>query len=207
MRFFFLAQNHLVLGDSPNLLNAIWIKSETVPEWCFRNLNSLVVEGCDFLSDAILPSHLFPFLSNLKTLEVRNCNSVKAIFVHSNNIGPQGNLMILSNLEKLCVVMCRELLEIVAKDETATEEANKEIVMFPRVDFLMLCDLYNLRCIYPGMHIAEWPKLEELCVVHCPSLNFFATEFQSSRDSHPECPAIFPANQQALVSLEKVWFF
>jgi len=38
------------------------------------------MDGCHFLSDVLLPLNLLPFLTNFKTLEVRNCDSVKAIF-------------------------------------------------------------------------------------------------------------------------------
>jgi hypothetical protein len=162
----------------------------------------LVVKGCEFLADAVLPSHLLPFLSNLKTLEVQNCNSIKAIFVYTK-VGPQGCLG-LPLLEKLCVENCDNILEIVAKDETATEDANKVTTIFPRITYLMLRNLYNLRHIYPGVHILEWPILKELHVVHCPILNFFTTEFQSSRDLHSEYQESFPTIQQTFVSLEKV---
>jgi len=38
------------------------------------------MDGCHFLSDVLLPLNLLPFLTNLEMLEVRNCDSVKAIF-------------------------------------------------------------------------------------------------------------------------------
>ncbi|XP_045802095.1 uncharacterized protein LOC123895675 isoform X1 [Trifolium pratense] len=200
-KLFLLKQEHLVFVDS-HLLKSIWLKSETVPNWCFCNLISLVVEGCEFLADAVLPSHLLPFLSNLKTLEVRNCNSIKAIFVNTK-VGPQGCLG-LPLLEKLYVGNCKELLEIVAKEETDTEDANKVITIFPKITYLMLLNLYNLRCIYPGVHILEWPILKELHVVHCPILKFFTTVVQSSRDLPSEYQDSFPTIQQTFVSLEKV---
>jgi hypothetical protein len=153
------------------------------------------VEGCEFLAEAVLPSHLLPFLSNLKKLEVQNCNSIKAIFVYTK-VEPQGCLG-LPLLEKLSVKNCKMLREIVAKEETATEDANKVITIFPKITYLSLLNLYKLRCIYPGVHILEWPILKKLHVVHCPALKFFTTEFQSSRDLHSEY-------QENFVSLEKV---
>jgi len=169
-----------------------------VPDVCFCNLKSLVVEGCEFLSDVILPSHLLPFLRNLKSLEVRKCNSVEAIFVYTKT-GPEGSLN-LPSLEKLRVENCENLVEIVAKDKTATGEATEEIIMFPRATFLKLWNLYNLSCIYPEKHILECSTLTELHVVRCPKLNFFTTEFHSSH----ECQGNSLTNQQAFVSLEKV---
>jgi hypothetical protein len=163
------------------------------------------VEGCEFLAEAVLPSHLLPFLSNLKKLEVQNCNSIKAIFVYTK-VEPQGCLG-LPLLEKLSVKNCKMLREIVAKEETATEDANKVITIFPKITYLILWNLDNLRCIYPGVHILEWPVLKELHVLHCPILKFFIIESQSSRDLHSESQDSFPTIQQAFVSLEKVCFF
>jgi len=40
----------------------------------------LIVFGCRFLSDAVLPFHLFPLLLKLEALEVRYCDYVKTIF-------------------------------------------------------------------------------------------------------------------------------
>ena len=98
---------------------------------------------------------------------------MKAIFVYTN----QGSLQ---SLEKLEVGMCKELVEIVAKDETATEEANEELHLFPNITSLKVKCLPNLRCIYPEMPIQEWPVLKKLYVEECPKLKFFATECQHS---------------------------
>jgi len=111
------------------------------------------------------------FPKKLKSLEVRKCNSVEAIFVYTKT-GPEGSLNLLS-LEKLCAENCENLVEIVAKDKTATGEAIEEIILFPSATFLKLWNLYNLNYIYPDKHIFRCSELTELHVVHCPKLNFF----------------------------------
>ncbi|KAJ1392591.1 P-loop containing nucleoside triphosphate hydrolase [Sesbania bispinosa] len=251
----FLQRDHLVFQDSP-LLKEIWLKSDKIPDWCFCNLTSLVVEGCEFLSNAILPFHLLRFLQNLQVLRVRECDSVEAIFDHTEmvnmepasdpfsiplkklileklpilkhiwNEDPQGSL-ILPFLEEVSVIGCKSiqslfpasvakdclkilhvencdgLVEIVAKNE-ATEEANEELVVFPRMTSLRLRNLPKLRCICPGIHVLEWPVLKELDVLQCQVLKFIASEFQNSPDSQPEAEDSFPTGQQAFVSLKKV---
>lgn len=198
------AQNHIVFGDS-RMLQEIR-NSETLPEGYFHNLTSMVVEDCEFLSDAILPSHLLHLLSNLKKLQVRRCNSLKAVFSHTKitDMGPQGSL---THLEELHVENCEELVAIVEKGEAETDEANKEIAIFSSITLLRLSNLPNLRCIYPGTHILKWGKLKELHVKHCQKLKFFATEYQNSTGLNQYDQDRFSTDQQEVVSLEKVWHF
>ncbi|RZC01714.1 hypothetical protein D0Y65_017080 [Glycine soja] len=71
-------ESSLSLRDSP--LQVIWLDSRRIPTSCFSNLNSLTVDGCQFLTDVVIPFYLLPFLTNLEKLQVRNCGSVKSIF-------------------------------------------------------------------------------------------------------------------------------
>ncbi|MED6112189.1 hypothetical protein PIB30_059419 [Stylosanthes scabra] len=78
----FLVEERLTLGRQPELKD-LWLgKLHTQGVYSSGfNLKHLVVEGCDeFFTNAILPSHLLPFLTGLEVLEVRRCNSVEAIF-------------------------------------------------------------------------------------------------------------------------------
>ncbi|KAJ1392588.1 Leucine-rich repeat domain superfamily [Sesbania bispinosa] len=118
-------------------------------------------------------------------------------------ISTEGSLC-LPSLEKLHVENCEELVEIVAKDGAAIEEANKELIIFPSLSSLKLWNLPRLRCIYPGMRILEWPMLKVLNVIHCQMLKIFATVFQNSPVSYSEGEDSFPTDQQSFVSLEKV---
>ncbi|KAH1240881.1 putative disease resistance protein [Glycine max] len=71
-------ESSLSLIDSP--LQVIWLDSRRIPKSCFSNLNSLRVDGCQFLTDVVIPFYLLPFLTNLQQLEVSDCRSVKSIF-------------------------------------------------------------------------------------------------------------------------------
>ncbi|MED6204276.1 hypothetical protein PIB30_007747 [Stylosanthes scabra] len=62
-------------------LQEIWTREVPIPVHCTScKLKYLVVDGCEFLSNAIIPSHLLPLLTNLEELVVRDCDSVEAIF-------------------------------------------------------------------------------------------------------------------------------
>ncbi|KAG5021834.1 hypothetical protein JHK85_018176 [Glycine max] len=68
----------LSLGDSP--LQVIWLDSRRIPKSCFSKLKSLTVDGCQFLTDVVIPFYLLPLLTNLEHLVVSDCRSVKSIF-------------------------------------------------------------------------------------------------------------------------------
>ncbi|KAL5160128.1 Disease resistance protein [Glycine soja] len=71
-------ESSLSLRDSP--LQVIWLDSRWIPKSCFSKLNSLTVDGCQFLTDVVIPFYLLPLLTNLEELKVRKCGSVKSIF-------------------------------------------------------------------------------------------------------------------------------
>ncbi|KAK7382042.1 hypothetical protein VNO80_00696 [Phaseolus coccineus] len=68
------------LNLSQRDIQELYLGSRPIPNSSFNLLNFLTVDDCQFLSDVILPLYLLPFLTNLETLKVRNCDSVKAIF-------------------------------------------------------------------------------------------------------------------------------
>ncbi|XLS80925.1 hypothetical protein HN51_046756 [Arachis hypogaea] len=79
----------------------------------------------------------------------------------------------MSNMIRIDVKNCEELVEIVTKDDEAdNEEINKELIMFPKLTSLTLYNLPNLTYIYAGMQILNLPKLRELDISHCK----FATD-------------------------------
>ncbi|KAI4353813.1 hypothetical protein L6164_002739 [Bauhinia variegata] len=75
----------LNLRDHPQLsqLEEFWHGNVPLPENCFANLKSLVVENCEFLSIGI-PCHVLPYLKNLEELQVESCKSMEKIFDISN---------------------------------------------------------------------------------------------------------------------------
>ena len=74
-------RSNIDLKDSP--VQEIWLRLHSLhipPHFRFKYLDTLIVDGCHFLSDAVLPFSLLPLLPNLETLKVRNCDFVKIIF-------------------------------------------------------------------------------------------------------------------------------
>ena len=61
-------------------IQVLCLGSWPIANSCFGLLDSLILKGCQFLSDEILPFNLLPLLTNLQTLEVQNCDYVQTIF-------------------------------------------------------------------------------------------------------------------------------
>nr|XP_029146861.1 uncharacterized protein LOC112729682 [Arachis hypogaea] len=112
----------------------------------------------------------------LEEVVVIDCKSIKNLLPISVSMG---------SIQKLDVRNCEELVEIVANNEAATEETNKELSMFPTLTSLTLQDLPDLTHIYAGMQILNWPELRELDVYHCKLLKKFAPDSIASAGKPP----------------------
>ncbi|KAL5160904.1 putative disease resistance protein [Glycine soja] len=161
-------ESSLSLRDSP--LQVIWLDSRRIPKSCFSNLNSLTVEGCQFLTDVVIPFYLLPFLTNLEELQVRKCGSVKSIFDVKTAMGlgaaafPRPlpfslKKLTLERLPKLENVwnedphgiLTMQLLQhvIVAEDNADPREANLELTFpCPCVSSLKLQGLPKFKYFY-----------------------------------------------------------
>ncbi|XLT46133.1 hypothetical protein HN873_038737 [Arachis hypogaea] len=80
----------------------------------------------------------------LEEVVVNGCKSLTSLLPAS---------LPMSNMKKIDVKNCEELVEIVTKDEADNEETNKELIMFPELTSLTLHNLPNLTYIYAGMQI------------------------------------------------------
>ncbi|KAL5144127.1 putative disease resistance protein [Glycine soja] len=140
----------LNLKDSPASLTAY---PPTLPLQVV--LDTLIVDGCHFLSDAVLPFSLLPLLPKLKTLQVRNCDSVKIIF-DVTTMGPLPFALKSLILERL------PNLENVWN--SYPKETNVELTL-PEVKSLALCDLPKLKydMLKPFTHLEPHP-LNQLCI-------------------------------------------
>ncbi|XP_052113694.1 uncharacterized protein LOC107473397 [Arachis duranensis] len=95
--------------------------------------------------------------SFLEEVVVNGCKSLTSLLPAS---------LLMSNMKKIEVKNCEELVEIVTKDEANNEETNKELIMFPELILLTLHNLPNLTYIYGGMQILNLPELRELDISH-----------------------------------------
>ncbi|KAI5397454.1 uncharacterized protein LOC127092588 [Lathyrus oleraceus] len=69
---------YLSLSDHP-VLKDLWY-GQVDHQNVFCNLKHLVVQRCDFLSHVLFPSNIVQVLHGLEKLEVKECDSLKAIF-------------------------------------------------------------------------------------------------------------------------------
>ncbi|XP_015948352.3 uncharacterized protein LOC107473323 isoform X1 [Arachis duranensis] len=254
----FLNQTFLFLNDYPEMQGK-WVGASGIPvEWSFNYLKYLEVEGCDFLTNAVLPSHLLPLLRNLENLTVKKCKFVAAIFdvkdtppehddpnkivkipvkkiileelptlTHVWNNDPKPSLSFPSlekvfveecksikslfpasvprdNLQHLDVRNCGELEEIVTIPQDAN---NKEISMlFPKLTWLVLWALPELRCICSGMHslLDQSVVLTRLYVFGCPRLTVFPADIQNSDPRGEDCFANDDDKHSFVSSAQKV---
>lgn len=67
----------LELSKYPEL-KELWYKSVGPKQFC--NLASLVVQRCNWLSNFLISLNMLQALSNLKEIEVRDCDSLEAVF-------------------------------------------------------------------------------------------------------------------------------
>ena len=144
-------RSNIDLKDSP--VQEIWLRLHSLhipPHFRFTYLDTLIVDGCHFLSDAVLPFSLLPLLPKLKTLQVRNCDFVKIIF----DVTTMGPLPFA--LEDL-------ILERLPNLENVWN-SNVELT-FPQVKSLSLCDLPKLKydMLKPFTHLEPHP-LNQLCI-------------------------------------------
>ncbi|XVF42806.1 hypothetical protein PTKIN_Ptkin01aG0394600 [Pterospermum kingtungense] len=132
----------------------------------FCNLKKLKVEYCDGLLKHVWskdPQGKYSF-QNLREVTVRECWSLKSLFPFSIAKG----LMYLESLE----VNCCGVEEIVS--EKIFEGLQEDICFeFRQLSFLVLWELPEFKCFYPGVHITLWPVLKKLRTYKCEKIKIF----------------------------------
>ncbi|KAL5124988.1 hypothetical protein HKD37_02G005287 [Glycine soja] len=172
----------LILRDNP-LLQEIWHDSLPIPDLCFRYLHSLIVDGCQFLSE-VLPFNLLPLLPKLETLEVRKCDSVKIIFDVKCTI----------TLDRIVTTMgpASFPLPFPLKKLTLSELPNVENVWnedprrILRIQLLQEVHVDKCEClasVFPASVAQDLVKLETLVVQHCEELMAIVAD---PRGTNPE---------------------
>ncbi|RYR24640.1 hypothetical protein Ahy_B02g058150 isoform E [Arachis hypogaea] len=128
----------------------------------------------------------------LEEVVVNGCKCLTSLFPAS---------VAMSNIKKLDVRNCEELVEIVTKDEIDNEKTtNKELIVFPKLTLLTLHNLPNLTCIYVGMQISNLPELIEFDVSHCNLIKKFADSAPKVVTPHLEGLSI---DKEGVMMLEK----
>ena len=130
---------------------------------------------------------------NLRQVQVSECETLKSLF-------PTSVAKSLEQLESLLIHDCGLMEEIVALEE-GLETTTKFV--FPRITFLSLKSLPELKCFYPGKHTSRWPSLEELTICKCNKVRIVASNELSfpNTDGSGHCVPV----RQPLFCVEKVW--
>ncbi|XP_028759120.1 uncharacterized protein LOC114718038 [Neltuma alba] len=163
--------SNLQLSGHPEL-QEIWEGLTLVPDGGFSNLKYLKVDGCQFLSHYVIPCHLVPFLRNLEDLQVRNCDSIKAIF----EVG---------SLFPFFIPVKRLTLQQLPHLENVWNEDPQEVLSFPSLQHVYIHKCRSLRSLFPAsMAQCKLESLEFLLVECCEGLvEIVASEEIASEES------------------------
>ena len=110
----------------------------------------------------------------LRTIEIWDCSSLKSVF-------PTSVMKALMQLEKLEIINCATVEEIVEKEE-GIETTN--LFVFPQLITLKLQNLPELKSFYPGNHTLECPSLKDLYIVKCGKLKIFGSNKSSVEETN-----------------------
>ena len=110
----------------------------------------------------------------LKTVYIHRCSNLKSVF-------PTSVAKALMQLEKLEIKDCATVEEIVAKEEGIETTT---LFVFPRLSFLYLERLPELKSFYPGKHTSEWPLLNKLKIYDCDKLKIFGSNKSSVEETN-----------------------
>ncbi|XP_044477765.1 uncharacterized protein LOC123205033 isoform X3 [Mangifera indica] len=134
----------------------------------FQSLEALELKAINFekIWDDKLPITSCCY-QNLERLIVDGCQKLKFVF-------PSSIIESFKQLQHLEISCCKELKEIVAKEETN----DTTTFIFPRVVFLKLRELPELTTFYHGKHNSNWPMLKELEVHGYGRLDIFTSKYK-----------------------------
>ncbi|GKV25989.1 hypothetical protein SLEP1_g35356 [Rubroshorea leprosula] len=143
-------------------------------------------------------------VEKLKKLIIQGYDNLEYLFSSSIARG----LVMLSRVE---IRECKRMREIIVI-ENAEE---KENLIFPQLNFLLLKDLQNIVGFYSGNCIVEFPSLKQLQVLNCPKLEGFIVKYFASTnvtadkqpffDEHVAFPNLESLTLTHLKNLDIIW--
>ena len=110
------------------------------------------------------PERIIGF-GNLRLLKVHDCDSLTYLFSPSI-----AKLLVM--LEEIEVFNCQKIEEILARAREEEGE-EKDIVLFEKVNSIVLDNLPNLGCFCNEVNAFRWPSLKEMRLQSCPTLRMF----------------------------------
>jgi uncharacterized pyridoxamine 5'-phosphate oxidase family protein len=143
---------HLKLSEYPELKELWYGKLE---HNVFRSLKYLVVHQCEFLSEVLFQPNLLEVLMNLEELDIKDCNSLEAVFDLRDEFAKEILVKNSTQLKKLKLSNLPKLKHVWMKDthntmrfqnlsEVSVEECRSLISIFPLSlarDLILLQDL------------------------------------------------------------------
>ncbi|KAI4353825.1 hypothetical protein L6164_002750 [Bauhinia variegata] len=144
---------YLKLSDYPEA-EKVWHGKVPLPKACFRRLQTLVVENCDFLSN-VIPSHLLLYL---KKLQVKNCIYAEVIF-DLNDMNMTTNEKVSFSLEILTLDQLPNLKHVWSKDP--------EGISFINLKLVQVTNCEGLKALFTTSLPKILEKLEKLTVESC----------------------------------------
>ncbi|KAL8248398.1 hypothetical protein R6Q59_005266 [Mikania micrantha] len=148
---------------------------EELEIWNCKTITKVFDEGSASGTTLTTPTVLLkttnhvPQLSNLKKVEISNCDLLSHVFTFST-------LESLKQLKFLSVKDCNDIQEIVKEEiHETTSSKDDHVVVFPRLTTLQLEELPNLKGFFLGKNKFRWPLLDTLIIKDCPQLMTFTS--------------------------------
>ncbi|KAL1368277.1 hypothetical protein AAHE18_02G110100 [Arachis hypogaea] len=127
----------------------------------FNNLKKLVVHNCEFLTDVLFYPNLIDALVNLEELDVRDCNSLMAVFdIVKETFAEEIVAKKCSLLKKLILCSLPNLKHIWKEDPNTT-------LSFQNLCQVSVMDCPSLKSLFPLSVAIDMAQLEGLVVSRC----------------------------------------
>ncbi|RDX65621.1 Disease resistance protein RPS5, partial [Mucuna pruriens] len=196
--------DRLFLRNNP--LQEIWKGSWPIPDWCFSELNHLIVEGCQFLSDSVLPFTLLPLFTKLEILEVRNCDYVKTIFDVKCITQDRIMTTVEPAIFPLPFPLKKLILARLPNLENVWNEDPHGILCMQLLQQVYVDNCKCLTSLFPASVAKDLAILENLVVQHCEGLMAIVAE-DNAETKGPNPELTFPfVKTLTLLNLPKFKF-
>ncbi|RHN78626.1 putative P-loop containing nucleoside triphosphate hydrolase, leucine-rich repeat domain, L [Medicago truncatula] len=148
---------HLKLSEYPELKESWYGKLE---HNVFRSLKYLVVHNCDFLSEVLFQPNLLEVLTNLEELDIKDCNSLEAVFDLKDEFAKEIVVKNSSQLKKL-------KLSNVPKLKHVWKEDPHDTMRFQNLSEVSVEECTSLISIFPLTVARDMMQLQSLRVSNC----------------------------------------
>ncbi|KAF7146545.1 hypothetical protein RHSIM_Rhsim04G0054000 [Rhododendron simsii] len=107
-------------------------------------------------------------LQNLEYLTIKDCPLLRNLLTASV-------AKALGGLKALYLMSCSTMEEVIATDEGHEEVIDDEEIVFPKLTWLILKDLSNLKSFCSANYNFNLPSLKKVVVKRCPNMQTFAS--------------------------------